>query len=344
MGLMDTLRKLNIIRSGGTTATYKSAKDRPISFDKDMFIGKDSSNKSKKSSNNKKQSNKNHQVSKAILITSFVVSFLFIFLALTTTIFWVICIMWVAWLLFVWLLYAGILTINLRVSLSLLLVVLCVVTFISILLTQSDSSGSGSNVSSTKTKSLSAEECKPIYDKYNNTVLTISGDGAKGTIGVKIDTNGRCQLQAWYNVLLTGNLPQNPYKRDIGTSYHYIVLLREPGTTERTKYDEFGDLSPVYKNSTALPEAYAEGPDRSVLYSQGAQPQETNNFYWGYKLDTNYSDERYQEMLKSTQLDIVNGTPFIEEEDNGGGYSWSVNADEAAVNGEIVKTYNLTIK
>jgi hypothetical protein len=41
MGLMDVLRKLGVIQSGSVTATYTSAKDRPIEFQNDRLpVGK----------------------------------------------------------------------------------------------------------------------------------------------------------------------------------------------------------------------------------------------------------------------------------------------------------------
>lgn len=39
MGLMDVLRKLGVIQSGSVTATYTSAKDRPIEFQNDRMPG-----------------------------------------------------------------------------------------------------------------------------------------------------------------------------------------------------------------------------------------------------------------------------------------------------------------
>jgi hypothetical protein len=40
MGLMDVLRKIGVIQSGSVTATYTSAKDRPIEFQNDRIPGK----------------------------------------------------------------------------------------------------------------------------------------------------------------------------------------------------------------------------------------------------------------------------------------------------------------
>ena len=54
--------------------------------------------------------------------------------------------------------------------------------------------------------------------------------------------------------------------------------------------------------------------DRSNLYSANEPAAETRYFYWGYEIDTNFSEERYQEIFEQNKLDIVNGVDYIEEE------------------------------
>ena len=106
---------------------------------------------------------------------------------------------------------------------------------------------------------LTAEECQPYVKKYNNKVLKISSDGLQGAIGIKLDTSsGGCKLKGYYNVLLSRNLELNPYKRDVGVGYNYIVLLRSSNDQERTKYDSYEVLSSAYKNFYDLPDPYAE--------------------------------------------------------------------------------------
>ncbi len=48
MGIMNVLIKLNIVRAGKMTAVYKSDKDRPMSLQDNMFIGKDTIGKNQK--------------------------------------------------------------------------------------------------------------------------------------------------------------------------------------------------------------------------------------------------------------------------------------------------------
>lgn len=52
MNIIEILKKLGILRVGGTAATYKNAKDRPIEFQDDSFMGQ---SKSKDNENQKPQ-------------------------------------------------------------------------------------------------------------------------------------------------------------------------------------------------------------------------------------------------------------------------------------------------
>lgn len=338
MSLKDKLKKANIVRIGAVASTYKNAKDRPMSLQDDMFMGNDNP-KLNSSQNSYKKPQK---PSKNLLIVCTILAILFIWLALTTTITWLIIIAWIVLLFYFWFMYSGKTKFVLNISVNVFIVLFSVISFFLVLVTQSDSNNGGNKKSSSK--ELTSEQCKPYYDRYNGKVLKLSSDGLQGTVGLKIDMSSGCKLLGWYNVILSYNLPQNPYKRDIGPSYHYTVMLREQDNNERTKYDGFGDLSAAYKNVTSLPDPFSDSLARTALYSQGEQATETRYFYWGYYLDTNFSEERYQEILDSTKLEIVDGQPYIEETQDSTGYSYSVNDDKAAENGNIIKTYILTIE
>ena len=333
MALIDILKKLNIIRVGSVSGTYHNAKERPMALQDDMFLGK-----------SEPGSAKNDKAPKGtlfgVLIISVILAILFILLALTSTISWLIILIWVVWVVYVWLLFAGKITFVLGLTWMVVLIILSVVSAVLVIFTQTDNNSS----TVSNAPALTTAECKPYYEKYNNKVLNISSDGLQGTIGIKIDNSNGCKLHGYYNVILSQNLPQNPYKRDIGVSYHYNILLREADRTTRTKYDEFGVLSPAFKNTTLLPDPFANSLTRTNLYSQGMDVTETRYFYWGYEIDTNFSEARYQEILDDTKLEIINGTPFIEETKDSNGYSYTVNGERAAISAEIVKTYNLTIE
>jgi hypothetical protein len=277
------------------------------------------------------------------LLLTFIMAVIFIALSFTTSLAWLFIVLWVIWLLFVLLTHKGRLSLLLGLSLFAVGAVLVLLSIVLLIVTQSSDSDS-KTPSGSSAKALTTEQCKPYYDKYNNTVLKISSDGLQGTIGINIDMTNGCKLHGFYNVLVSYALPQNPYKKDIGPSYHYIVMLRPQNQQERTKYDGYGTLSPAYKNFTTMPDPFSDASARSELYSNGSQATETSHFYWGYEMDTNFSEARYQEVLDSTNLQIVDGTPYIEEKQENPGWSYTVNDDRAAVDGTIVKTYTLTIE
>jgi len=330
--ILEILKKYNVIRVGAVAAKYKNARERPMALQDDMFIGKPEPGVKKGAPTAK------FSPIKKLAIISLVLFFVFFILAMTSWLSWLVILIWIALMIYLWLTWTGKLVLKISISAVALLVVVVVFSFLLIIFTQTSSP-------KTATKPLTAAECKPYVDKYDGKIFNISSDGLQGTIGIKVDTSNpaACKLHGYYNVILSYNLPQNPYTRDIGPSYHYIVMLRGSGQNARTKYDGFGTLSPAYKNFTSMPDPFSGGQTRSNLYSQGSTATETRYFYWGYEIDINFSDARYQEILNDTKLDIVNGTPFIVEKGDGTSYSYSVDDDTAAVSGDIVKSYNLTI-
>ncbi|HMS24901.1 MAG TPA: hypothetical protein PKB15_04310, partial [Acidimicrobiia bacterium] len=266
--------------------------------------------------------------------------------ALTTTIAWLFMIVWLVVLVYYWLAYKNNKSLWLNGLPIIVLVIITIFSILLILLTQSDTYTTGSGAGTNNNKAaLTSEQCQPYKEKYDNKVLKVSSDGLQGTIGIKIDDTNGCKLKAYYNVVLARNLPYNPYKRDIVPTYNYIVTLKKPTKTSRDRYDSAGALSAAYKNQTVLIDPYASSRERADFYSQGVTPTETRYFYWGYEIDTNFSESRYKEIFAETQFGIVDGQKYIEEEQSGdGSASWSINHDKAATEGTIVKSYNLTIK
>ncbi len=335
MKIVDFLKKTGVLRAGAVSATYKNAKDRPIELQDDMFLGKLKPGISGGSSLKKPG-----HVGKKALIASIIAFIFFLVLSLATSVTWLVFIIWLVWLIYVWLIFAGRI-IAFNFSIKIVFILLCAFSLIVVFVFVDTATTDGPSQ-----KVLTAAECQPYFDKYDGKVLNISSDGLEGTIGIKIDMTEGCKLKGWYNVLLSHNLPENPYKRDIGgASYHYNIMLRTADQTTRDKYDEFGNLAPVYKNFTSLPNPFDDSVARSELYSQGEQAVATRYFSWGYQIDTNFSESRYNEIFEKTKLEIIDGMPFIEEEqDENGVYSYGVNGDRAAVGGKIVKSYILTIE
>ncbi|MEI6462803.1 MAG: hypothetical protein WCO33_04020 [bacterium] len=194
------------------------------------------------------------------------------------------------------------------------------------------------------TKQLSAEECKPLIDKYNNKVLTITDNNLKGSIGIKIDSD--CKYTARYIITFNAVLATNPIT-DFpgGAQYTYENNLHNASQTERGHYgvgvlsiakQNFMQLPDPFSTSTKVAEFYRNPTD----YSNGT----SNNFYWSYERMGNFSMDRYNAMLTDNVLEVVDGLPYmVKEPSSSGGFSYSVDSERAEKEGKIVKTFNMTI-
>lgn len=276
-----------------------------------------------------------------LLIASTVIVAILLILGLFGLVKLTLIIIWAIWFVIIFAYSKG--HIKKLLPLRLMFIILTVFSVIFVFVWPGTALKSGENNTSTQ---LTIEECRPYIEKYNDKILKISSDGLQGTIGIKIDTSsGGCKLKGYYNVLLSYNLPQNPYEKDLGAAYHYIVMIRNEDEQKRTEYDSYGALSSVYKNFYNLPEPFADSVERSNLYYTDETATSTRFFSWGYEIETNFSEQRYQQIFEKNKLEIVDGLDYIEEEKNGDTvFSWGINHEKAAVGGEIVKSYILTIE
>lgn len=201
-----------------------------------------------------------------------------------------------------------------------------------------------SKTASGTTKKLSAEECKPYISKYDGKILKITGEGLVGQVAIKIDPSA-CRIKGYYVATFTSDIAQNPDTSFFGSPpYNYIIRMHKPSDTSRGNND-YGALSPVYANAGVLPAPYTESQALAEFYRpQGTPDGPTNNFYWHYTIDTNFSEARYQQIFTDNVFEVVDGLPFIESKDEGDGIkSYSINHDRAEKEGKIVKTIDLTI-
>lgn len=256
---------------------------------------------------------------------------------------WWFWVLQVYWLLF----FAGYLNWFMKFNLSfkiwmVLYAILFIITLV-LLITLSSSGGSSSKNSSKSIKKLSAEECKPIIEKYNNKILKISGDGLTGTVGLKIDA-GNCRIKGQYIVTFKSELGQNPGNFDGSALYYYMIRMHKPGDDSRG-YNDYGAISPVLTNKGVLPDPFAGNQEIAQFYrALGMPDQATDQFYFTYTIDTDFSEARYQQILSDVVFEAVDTNPYIVVTDEGDGMkTYSVDHDKAEKEGRIVKTINTTI-
>lgn len=255
--------------------------------------------------------------------------------------FWIALVLWILFTLIFYFRLFSFFTIT-TASLWIVFSVFLIVSILFMFIGDKPSSTKSSKTSSSK--KLTAEECKPFIAKYDNKLLKISGEGLVGQIAIKIDATN-CKLKGYYVATFTSDIPQNPDTSFYGSPpYNYIIRMHEPSDTSRGDND-YGALSPAYANAGTLPAPFTESQALSTFYRPQNTPDgPTNNFYWHYTIDTNFSEDRYQQIFTDNVFEVVDGLPFIETTDEGNGIKgYSINHDRAEKDGKIIKTINLTI-
>jgi hypothetical protein len=251
---------------------------------------------------------------------------------------------WIGILIFLWITFTVVNFTKLYTILSsfiwLILFSILLILSISFFFVNTNSKNSTNNV-----PKLTPEECKPYAEQYDGKVLNISGENLIGSIGISIDPE-ECRLIGRYIITFTADLPENPEERIAGGyPYNYIVLLRGSSNAER-KYSGGGVLSVVRRNGMSLPDAFSDSISISDYYMESGTYYDggSSNFYWTYLIDTDFSKDRYEKIFKEVYFDIVDGLPFIEVTDEGDGFtSSSINHERAEIDGDIVKSFKLTI-
>lgn len=265
-----------------------------------------------------------------------------IFIIITGFVFW-FWISLVIWVVFFILFILKLLKVSLGCWMGIFFIILILSIIFMISGSHKKTTGSGS--SSTTATKLSADECKPFYDKYNNKVLKISGTDIVGSIGIKINPDD-CKLSGRYIFALTAALPANPIPEiAVSSYYNYVNNLHKSTETVRGHYG-VGVLSQATQNTMTLPDPFSTSQQVSTFYRNQTDyaVHQGTSFYWSYESMGYFSQERYQAMLDNNVFEIVNGLPYMDKETSAsGGFSYSIDQEKAEVDGTIVKTFNMTI-
>lgn len=272
-----------------------------------------------------------------LLLLALILMIVFYFIVGFKLWFWISIVLWI-------LFFVRFSSLLIKFSFSVTIIIFFIIFILSVYFMIGIHTPTKNTANTSSNKKLSAEECKPLYDKYNNKVLKISGDNAIGSIGINLTSD--CQLSAKYILTFNANLPENPIPELPGSIlYNYVTNLHTSAQTERGHYGH-GSLSIVRQNTMTLPNAFASSKDVSEYYRLSTQPNNTpaNSFYWTNEKIGNFSESRYQEILGNNVFEVVDGLPYMEKEDLGNnGFSYSVDTEKAEKDGKIVKTINLTI-
>lgn len=243
---------------------------------------------------------------------------------------------WVAfYLLFVKKLY----TINQLTSLP-LNIVLIVVIFLNLIFL------AGGRILSNKTptaeKTLTADECKPIYDSYNKKILDVSGEGLRGTVGIEINPQD-CKAEVYYNFMIEIELQKN-YTMGEGFSYEYKYvggLVKADNSRNYVKGS--GQIFEVFRNKEVLPDPFDFGTQNMDYGHSGEYPDSsTSTFYHGWMSNYTFKTLSLEEIKEFNKYIVVDGSKYMQKKAEEEGYSYSLDTTTAAREGDLLKTLEIT--
>jgi hypothetical protein len=340
MKLKELLNKSGILRSGTTTATYKSGKDRPTEFlmdnvydEKKDLTTKDDIKKAKAAAvlalNNKSKST----IGKKIFFWSMVaLAALFLLMFLGSESIWVIIIGIILVMGFIYLTfrfaYQGVYTWMLAIIGFFVFFV-----FSLILVPSSDDSVGVSTV-----PAMSYEELL----QYDKKVVNISSADGKltGTAGFTVgkDNKDKPYLDTYYNLYINDSLPKNSKPIDglrVGTGYDYINNL-----VDATNESGEGDLRSIFCNKDQpISDPFKSSSTQYNCNGEDVSQLTTELFLASFSRWY----RNYDEFLQKTAFELYDSSNYWEEEkDDTGVSSWSVDDDLVVSEGPKVREYKLT--
>jgi energy-coupling factor transporter transmembrane protein EcfT len=182
---------------------------------------------------------------------------------------------------------------------------------------------------------LSKKECAPIYQKYNKKILSVSTNGLKGRIAIKVDEN-TCKSEIIHQYLFDANLAKS---KVIGNPYMGYTTEKVSNTNRKYWYGN-GAITPVYDAKNSLP----DDPYMTGLYQfYTATGETTNKFASGYSEMPILTEKRYQEIISENKFYVIDGRAFIIETKENNGTTTEADEERAGHEGKIVKEFTLTI-
>lgn len=195
---------------------------------------------------------------------------------------------------------------------------------------------------STNLTAISDDECRVLYEKYNNKVYKISADNLIGTLKIIVQPES-CLFSYHYIITFRADLPLNPYKDSSNSSYagyNYTGNLHHPSKKSGDLYD----IKPVRQNFMMLPDPLESADSFYMGHIQKANDPPTDTFYWYKDYYTNAKrlkeNDAGNKFVTDNIFEIVDNVPFYSQDKKGAIY---FNPEEAAEKGTAVKVFNLSI-
>ncbi len=186
---------------------------------------------------------------------------------------------------------------------------------------------------------MTAEECKPIYEKYNGKVLDIKGENLIGRMNIEINSED-CKATVSHIFQFSASLPKNNLP-EMGNPYWGYFAEYGSGD-DRSNWSGRGEIFPAYNNIGTLPEFGVEAHD--FYEDESKRGSESTNFYHWYSSIYTFSESEYQNLFQKTRYTIIDGRNFIEEEKTGdGSSSQSLNTKAAGPVAPIAKEFRVEV-
>lgn len=187
---------------------------------------------------------------------------------------------------------------------------------------------------------LSAEECKPFYDKFNNKILKINGDNTIGEIGVTVSPDN-CDFSARYVLTFKADFILNPSNvLPYFEGYNYTGSFHKTSEERDSAESINTEVRPVRQNAMVLPDPFST-ENFQLFYEKASEfnHNPTNYFYWTYYRTGNF---KLEEIPNNNVFDVIDSFPYIKQDTKASG-TYGLDQNEAVKAGQIVKTINLSI-
>lgn len=192
----------------------------------------------------------------------------------------------------------------------------------------------GTNTTTVTT--LTPEQCKPIYDKYNDSVYDVTADDLTGVVKIAIDPTD-CYADIDYVFQYPLNIKQNGQFTGTYVGYFAELYKDEP----RSEWTGNGSIFPIYRNSGLFPQDFDDTPYFYDVPEKASDPSDSFYHHFGKKYE--FNEEAYQKFLSYDSYAVIDGTDYIEAaKADDGSLSSDVVENMAAPKAPIIKEYNLT--
>ena len=188
---------------------------------------------------------------------------------------------------------------------------------------------------------LTPDECAPIYNQYNNTVLDITANQLVGSAAIAIEKD---TCRATVNYIFQFNADIEPYLdgfSDVESTIGYMI--NHYSGESRANWTGNGEIGVANINIGVLPEDRFTRSAYEFYNNQQSQSDIGSNFYHSYSRSYLFKGEESLDGIKAKKYyALIDGREYLVTEDLGDGMSsMSLDTEKAVLKAPIVKEFEL---